>query len=95
MENIKHTNNLKEGIFEILINDKIAGELTYNWVDEHTLLIDHTEVIEGNEGKGLGGKLVKAAADYAMKNNKKVIAACSYAKSFLNKDPKLKHLLTE
>lgn len=43
----------------------------------------HTNVYEGNNGKGLGKKLVQRVVEYARAENKSVKADCSYAKKVL------------
>ncbi len=49
------------------------------------LFIDSTNVMPGNEGKGLGKLLVKTAVDFARKNSLKILPICPYAKSVLAK----------
>ena len=46
-------------------------------------------------GKGIVGKLVKFALDYAKDNNLKVIPTCSYVKSFIDRHENYKDLLAD
>ena len=34
----------KQGMFQALDDDKVAGEMHFTWVGDHSLSIDHTEV---------------------------------------------------
>lgn len=72
--------------FEIFVDGKKAGEMAYNFPNEHTLNINHTEVDSEFSGHGLGKKLVDYAVDYVRKNNLKISATCSYANAMLKKN---------
>jgi hypothetical protein len=45
---------------------------------ENVLTVYHTEVLPDYEGKGLAKKLLTTMADYARKNNLKVVPFCPY-----------------
>ena len=47
--------------------------------------ITHTEVNNNYQGQGVARKLVECIIENAKKENKKLIAACSYAKKILEK----------
>lgn len=93
MAEIKQNNNEKNGAFEIWDDGKKAGEMTYTWAGDDKFIIDHTEVDPSFGGKGLAKQLVLAGAEYARKNNKKVMPLCSYAKSVFDKNEDLKDLV--
>lgn len=57
------------------------------------MTIDHTEVYDGNEGKGYGKKLVAKAVAYARENNYKIVAYCSFAKSVIERNEDYKDIL--
>ena len=46
-------------------------------------------------GKGVAGKLVKYAIEYAKKNNLKVIPTCSYVRGYIERHENYKELLAE
>lgn len=53
-------------------------------VDERNLIIvNHTVVYEGHNGRGLGKELVNKLAEYARAENLYIIPVCPYAKSVL------------
>ena len=80
--------------FELSEDGKSAGILNFQKKDESTIEIVHTEVDPAFEGKGLGKELVKAAVEYAKKNDFKILASCPYAKQVIDKNPEYKDMLT-
>ena len=93
MTEIKHNNNEKNGAFEIFVDGKKAGEMTYTWAGDDKFIIDHTEVDEAYGGQGLAKKLVIAGVEYARENSKKVIPLCPYAKATIAKNAELQDVL--
>ena len=51
------------------------------------MIIDHTEVDEAYDGKGLGRQLVKAGVDYAREHKMKILPLCPYAKKIFDSTP--------
>lgn len=67
------------GKFDLLLNQKNAGEITFVWEGENRIAIDHTEVFEGFNGKGIGKKLVHHAVEYAREKGYKIKTICPFA----------------
>ena len=67
-----------------LDNDTKIGECKYI-IDNDTLNIIHTYVDEKYRGKRIAQQLVNSVLKEAKKNNKKIVAECSYAKNMLMK----------
>lgn len=82
---IQQINDTRRGYFEAVEDGKEAGKMTYTWAGDSKFIIDHTEVSEGFNGKGVGKKLVMAAVEYARTNNLKIIPLCPFAKSVFDK----------
>jgi len=82
---IKQINDTRRGYFEAVEEEKQAGKMTYTWAGDSKFIIDHTEVNEEFNGKGVGKKLVMAAVEYARANNLKIIPLCPFAKSVFDK----------
>ncbi|GAB1417727.1 GNAT family N-acetyltransferase [Bacteroidales bacterium] len=76
-----HKNTPTEGKFELYDDGKLAGELHYNWIDKHKIELDHTEVKDAFKGKGLAKMLVVEAAEFARKENLKIVPVCPYVVS--------------
>lgn len=82
---IQQINDTRRGYFEAVEDGKQAGKMTYTWAGDSKFIIDHTEVNEEFNGKGVGKKLVMAAVEYARANNLKIIPLCPFAKSVFDR----------
>lgn len=67
-------------------NGKRIAEIHSIFAGGDKIIIEHTEVNEDYEGKGLGKMLVLAVIDYVKENNIKVIPLCPYANGFFKKN---------
>ncbi len=92
MMQIQHDEHGRKGAFYIDENGEWIAELTY-FKNNDTMTIDHTEIAEKLRGEGIGQDMVKAAVEYARKNNLKIKAVCPYAKKVIEKDPELQDVL--
>ena len=81
-----------------LIQNNVAKHRFETTVDGHLSLLDyqqrsgvlvlvHTEVSPALQGRGIAGKLVKAALDHARENKLKVDPQCEYAASYMQRHP--------
>ena len=64
---------------------KIAGvttELTYT-LQPGTMSLTHTYVPRSFEGRGIAGRMTRAALEYAERNRLEVIPVCSFAVSYM------------
>ena len=85
--------NDKKGSFSIEIEGKQEAEMTFVFAGEDKIIIDHTGVNPGNEGKGLGKQMVAQAVTYARENNIKIIPLCPFAKKVFDKTPEFRDVL--
>ena len=90
---IQQINDTRRGYFEAIEDGKEAGKMTYTWAGDSKFIIDHTEVNEEFNGKGVGKKLVMAAVEYARANNLKIIPLCPFAKSVFDKVEEIRDVL--
>ncbi len=90
---IQHTQQDQDGTFFIEKNGDIVAEMTYYLKGENTIVIDHTEVDESLRGRNIGFELVKKGAEYARKQNLKIVPLCEFAKSVFNKKEELRDVL--
>lgn len=72
MIEVKQNNDEKHGNFEAFIDGNHAGLMTYTWAGEERFIIDHTEVEEAYNGKGVGKEMLLAAVDFARKTGKQL-----------------------
>ncbi|WP_337240177.1 GNAT family N-acetyltransferase [Staphylococcus aureus] len=80
---------IKQGENKFYIGDdenNALAEITYRFVDNNEINIDHTGVSDELGGQGVGKKLVKAVVEHARENNLKIIASCSFGKNMLEKE---------
>ncbi len=102
MITIQHNETEKNGIFEAWMRTTEegactesvqVGEMTYVRPTPERMIIDHTRVFEGFEGKGIARQLVMAAVDLAHANNRKIIPVCSYAQKVLTRTDEYQDIL--
>lgn len=85
--------NDNKGAFYIEVEGKKEAMMTFVFADEDKIIIDHTEVNPGNEGKGFGKKMVTKAVEFARAKRIKIVPLCSFAKSVFNKTPEFRDVL--
>lgn len=83
----------KNGFFHIDVNGKTEAKMTFVFAGPDKIIIDHTEVNEGNNGKGFGKKMVAKAVEFAREKNIKIIPLCPFAKKVFDKTPEFKDVL--
>ena len=83
---IQHQRSGHRGAFVLDRGGKRLAEMTYS-VAGTRVIIDHTHVDDSLRGKGVGGKLVRAAVDWARAENARLMPLCPYAKSVFDKTP--------
>lgn len=82
---VKQHNTPTKGKFYIEADGIEAAMMHYVWAGDDKFIIDHTEVNEQFEGRGLGKQLVKAAVLYARANGIKIVPLCPFAKGVFDR----------
>lgn len=90
---IKREEHGKKGAFFIEQNDEWVAEMTYFKSGENEITIDHTEVDDSLEGKGVGKQLVAEGVKYARENKLKIVATCPFAKKVIDETPEFQDVL--
>ena len=80
------TNNEARQRFEITA-DGHTGFLAYAIDADGPINLKHTEVPRELEGRGLGGKLAKAALDHARAAGLRVAVTCPFVQSYVQRHP--------
>ena len=102
MITIQHQETKKSGIFEAWMrateegacSEPVqVGEMTYQRPTLQRMIIDHTRVFDGFEGRGIARQLVLAAVDFARANNRQIVPVCSYARALLTRTDEFKDIL--
>ena len=85
--------NDNKGAFYIEVNGKPEAMMTFVFAGEDKIIIDHTEVNPGNEGKGFGKKMVNKAVEFAREKGIKILPLCPFAKSVFDKTSEFRDVL--
>lgn len=92
-EEVKLELNGTKGYFYVSVDGKQEGKMTFVFAGNDKIIIDHTEVNPGNNGKGFGKKMVAKAVEYAREKNIKIIPLCPFAKKVFDKTPEFRDVL--
>lgn len=90
---IQHKDDGRKGIFFMKDGDKQVGLMHYTYAGPGKFIIDHTEVNEAYEGRGLGRQLIKASVAFAREHRLKIIPDCPFAKKVFDVIPELADVL--
>jgi uncharacterized protein len=86
------TDNAAAGQYEAHVNGELAGSLMYR-EREGGLVLLHTEVAEGFEGHGVGGRLVAGALDDVRERGLSVTVYCRFAAAYIQRHPEYADLV--
>jgi len=82
------------GRLEILVDGRRAGYAAYRRHPE-AIAYTHTEIEPEFEGRGLGGKLVRAALDKARAEGVAVLPYCPFVREYVERHPDQLDLVPE
>ena len=89
---VEHEKSGHKGAFVWTQDGKRLAEMTYTVAGSKTI-IDHTTVDDVLRGKGVGAQLVRAAVEWARKENVKLLPLCPFARSVFDKTPEYADVL--
>ena len=84
-----------KGAFFIEQDGEWIAEMTYKKSGGDKIIVDHTEVDESLQGKGVGKDLVEAGVKFARENNLKIVAECRFAKKVIDETPEFQDVLSK
>ena len=85
-------NNEAESRFEVSVLEGLA-ELRYRTLRNGTLVLVHTEVPPAMAGRGIAGRLARAALDLARARGVQIVVLCPYVTTFIQRHPEYKDLV--
>lgn len=90
MADIDVTHNTARQRFET----EVEGHLAYAdyRLDDGVMVFTSTQVPEAVGGRGIAGRLVRTAMDYAREHGHSVEPACSYVSAWLERHPEYRDL---
>ena len=68
------------------------AEVTFPYIDEKTVDINHTFVDTSLRGQGIAGRLMAEVITELENRSLKAVLSCSYAKKWFEKHPEYSHL---
>lgn len=68
--------------------DGVEAQLVY-YVEPEGLILEHTEVPKELGGRGIGGRLVRAAVERAEASGETLLPWCTYARKWLTEHPEV------
>ena len=92
-ETIELEHNNQKGTFYFKVDNKTEAKMTFVFAGATQIIIDHTEVNPGNNGKGFGKKMILKAVEFARENGITILPLCPFAKSVFDKTPEYKDVL--
>ena len=69
------------------------AEITFPYIDEKTVDINHTFVDSSLRGQGIAGRLMDEVIAELENRSLKAVPSCSYAAKWFEKHPEYSHLL--
>lgn len=66
-------------------NGKRAGIMTYSIAGPELIIIDHTEIEQAYNGKGVGKQMLYKTVETAREKNRKIIPLCPFAAAMFKK----------
>jgi uncharacterized protein len=85
-ENIAVQDNPGESRYELLLDERVVGEILYRLTPDHIVLL-HTEVLPSLESKGLGARLVAGALDDIRVRGLRVVPFCPFVRAYIRRHP--------
>ena len=78
----------KNKVFELNFKENLEkGYISYAFVDETTLDLQHTFVPESLRGRGIAKELAKYAFEYVVNNDLKMKLSCTYLDKYFKEHP--------
>ena len=78
-------NDPAAGRYRLLLDGAEIGHVEYDPIGQVSILIKHTEVARGHEGKGYGSQLVRHALDDIRARHLTVVPICPYTLDFIRR----------
>ena len=87
MANLKIDHNALASRFELAVNGGLAV-LDYR-IERDTIFLLYVEVPASEQGRGIAGRLSKAALEFSRDNRLKVVARCPFIAAYMRRHPEL------
>jgi uncharacterized protein len=91
-DGVRVVDNPAELRYEVEVDGALAGVLRYR-VEPGMLVLVHTDVHPGFEGRGLGGRLVGSALDDIRARGLRAVPHCPFAAAYIRRHPEYQDLV--
>ncbi len=78
---------------DALVDGALVGFAAYEVCDDGVYSFHHTEVFEGNEGRGFGQQLAAGVMDFARETGIRIHPTCPFIAGYMRKHPEHHELL--
>jgi predicted GNAT family acetyltransferase len=86
MANVETRDNRDAARYEIREDGQLAGFLDYR-LGQGRITLVHTEIDDAHSGRGLGGRLVRAALEDARSRDLQVVPVCPFVSHIIRSEP--------
>lgn len=87
------TQNKQRHQFELNTDGKVSI-VAYQFVNDETLALTHTEVHPDLEGKGVGSALVKGVLELVEQNNQRIVPLCPFVAAYIKRHPEWQRVVS-
>jgi predicted GNAT family acetyltransferase len=78
--------NPDQSRFELRVDGELVGWSEYRPAGD-SVIVAHTEIDEGHEGRGLGSVLVRGTLEHIRASAKTVIPMCAFTAAYIRRHP--------
>lgn len=93
--NVTQHDDGKKGLFRLVDDNALAGEMSYTWTGASMLIIDSTHVEDAYRGQNVGRQLLEHVVALAREKQIKIIPLCPFAKAQFEKDASIRDVLRD
>jgi predicted GNAT family acetyltransferase len=87
------TDNEHQHRYEAVVDGEVAGFIRYHDRADGVRDLQHTEVDQAFEGKGIGSRLVTSALDAIRAQGRTIQASCPFVNTYLKRHEEYRDLL--
>jgi predicted GNAT family acetyltransferase len=95
MAELRIIDNVDASRFEGWLGDTLAGRVEYRRDPDDNYVLIHTEVDDGFEGQGLGGRLAQGVLDDVRGRGLTVRVECPFIRGWIDRHPEYQPLVVE
>ncbi|HEX6469031.1 MAG TPA: GNAT family N-acetyltransferase [Streptosporangiaceae bacterium] len=87
------TKNAQLDRYEVVVDGRVVGFAEYRPRQDGAVVFTHTEVDGAYEGRGIGGRLARAALEDVRASGGSVVPRCPFIKGYIDRHPEFQSLV--